>query len=175
MKNYDLFVLVGSENIFHRWIPYGKGRKCELLELFKGFPFCLGLEARLYLFQRTKQNKNGLKIYIDSKVICEGSLVHHMVAHRRRAWNDCLLFQIKRLEAPVCFCDRLLLSLVKLHIEIPLPLFQCLAHTLIRPQSPAKLSAFTYSTGRSSPTTIFSWLALFLLLLIYLTLCARLC
>jgi len=60
MKNYVLFVLVGSENIFHgveghkaSQILCDEEKRCEPLKLFKWFPRCLGLEAKLDLFQHT--------------------------------------------------------------------------------------------------------------------------
>lgn len=80
MKKYALFALVWGENIFHcvvghkvSWILCGEGRKYEPLKLFKWFAHCLGLGARLYLFQHN-QTEQGPKPYIDGGMICEGSL-----------------------------------------------------------------------------------------------------
>lgn len=87
MKNYALFVLVWGENIFHGVVGHkasqilcGEERKHEPLKLFKWFPHCLGLRARLDLFQHT-QTEQGPELYMDREVICEGSLVQYMVTN----------------------------------------------------------------------------------------------
>ena len=77
MQNYVLLVLVGCENIFHRAEGHrasrllcDEGRKYEPLKPFKWFPHCLGLRARLGLFQHT-QPEQGPELYMDRGVICE--------------------------------------------------------------------------------------------------------
>lgn len=120
MKNYALFVLVGGESIFHGVVGHkasrilcGEGRKYEPLKLFKWFPHCLCLGARLDLFQHTKKNVQCLKLCIDREMICEGLLGQHMVTNWRRAWNYRLFIQDQKMflyqDTQSCFFWHLLL------------------------------------------------------------------